>query len=483
MLARSRVAVSWAYQVARRQLDRRPWLLIAVFIAFAFIIFTFYSTQRYLAFQTNYFDLGLYANSVWRTIHGYEPWPMLIFPSKFGNIDHISPVLGLVALAYALVPDPRTLLVIQAAAIALAAAPLYLIAMRETRNRFLSFAVAGLFLANPALHGIIRFDFHTESFIPLFIFLMYFSYPRQSPILFYLSLAGMLSTIEYSAVLGIGIAVSLWFLKKRTDRRILVTSIGSLTLLGIIAITDIRGVFASFGWPANWLGGQFLGSSPAFWSSPEILLGSLANGIPAKVTYLLVATAPMWFSLRKYSSRIIPGVPWVGVVIVSSRYSYSNVNFQYSVFLVPFVYLAAIPFLYEIVKHRRTILGLVAIALSLTLLYSALSPTAPSWPAASPLESTVVSISNGLPQNATILTESDLYPQLSNKAHVSLNYSIPEPPQYIFVNFDSSWYNWTNPALGYPLSPRQQTELLTSQHPYQLVLQDQGLHLYRLRSG
>ena len=483
MLARFSGAISKAYQVARRQLERRPWLLLVLFVASAFTIFALYSTERYLAFQTNYFDLGLYANSVWRTIHGYGSWSTLILPSKLGNIDHISPILGLVALAYALVPDPRTLLVIQAGAIAFAAVPLYLTALRETRNQFLSVTIAGLFLANPAVHGIIRFDFHTESFIPLFVYLMYFSHPRESPRLFYVSLAGMLSTIEYSAVLGVGIALSLWFAKKRPDRRILVTMIGSLTLLGIIAITTIGGVFVSLGWPANWLGGQFLGSSPSFWSSPEIFLASLANGIPAKVTYLLVATAPMWFSLRKYSSRIIPGVPWVGVVIVSSRYSYSNVNFQYSVFLVPFVYLAAIPFLYEIVKHRRTILGLVAIALSLTLLYSALSPTAPSWPAANPLESTVVSISNGLPQNATILTESDLYPQLSNKAHVSLNYSIPEPPQYIFVNFDSSWYNWTNPALGYPLSPRQQKELLTSQHPYQLVIQDQGLHLYRLRSG
>jgi uncharacterized membrane protein len=156
------------------------------------------------------------------------------------------------------------------------------------------------------------------------------------------------------------------------------------------------------------------------------------------------------------------------------------VNFQYSVFLVPFVYMAAIPFLYGIVKHRRIVLGLIIIALVVSLLYSALSPTAPNWPAANPLESTVASINNNLPQNATILTESDLYPQLSNKAYVSLNYSSPEPPQYILVNFDSSWYNWTSPSLGYPLSPREQTLLLISQYPYHLMLQDQGLHLYQL---
>jgi uncharacterized membrane protein len=448
----------------------------------AFTIFTLYSTERYLAFQTNYFDLGLYANSMWLTIHGYGSWPALILPSTLGHVDHISPILGLVALAYALVPDPRTLLVIQATSIALAAIPLYLIALRETRNHLLSLTIVGFFLANPALHGIIRFDFHPEAFIPLFVFLMYFAYPRQSPTLFYVSLGAMLSTIEYSAILGVGIAFALWIAKRRLDKRILATLLASLTLLAIIALSTIGGAFEPWNWPASWLGGLFLGSSTAFWSSPGTFLASLQYGIPAKITYLLVATAPMWVSLWKYSWRMIPGLPWVAVVVISSRYSYSNVNFQYSVFLIPFIYLASIPFLYGIAKHRRIILGLVAIALSVTILYSSLSPTAPNWPAENPLASTVASISNGLPENATILTESDLFPQLSNKAYVTMNYSAPAPPQYILVNFDSTWYNWTSPALGYPFSPREQVQHYTTAYQYKLLVVQQGLHLYQLGS-
>ncbi len=461
MLERFSGAISQAHQVVRRQLERRPWLIIVLFVAIAFIIFAFYSTERYLAFQTNYFDLGLNANSMWRTIHGYDSWLALILPSSPGHINHISPILGLVVLAYALVPDPRTLLVVQAGAIAFAAIPLYMIALRETQHQFLSVTVAVLFLANPALHGIIRFDFHTESFIPLLVFLMYFAYPRRSPTLFYLSLGAMLSTIEYSAVLGMGIGLALWFVKRRMDRRILGTFLGSLTLLAIIVLSTVGQAFESWNWSPNWLERQFVGSGPAFWSNTGVFLVALQNAIPAKITYLVVATAPMWVAFRRYWSRIIPAFPWMAVVIISSRYSYSNVNFQYSVFLV-------------------IILGLVTIALSVTFLYSALSPTDPNWPTGNPLATTVASIGNGLPQNATILTESDLYPQLSNRAYVSLNYSSPEPPQYILVNVDSSWYNWTSPAQGYPLSPREQVELLTSQYPYQLVLRDQGLLLYRL---
>jgi len=454
-------------------------LPITILTAVAFIIFSFYSIERYLTLQTNYFDLGLYASSIWRTIHGYSSLATLILPSTPGHIDHIAPLLGLVALAYALVPDPRTLLIIQAGVIALSAIPLYSIAVRETHNQLLSVTIAGLFLANPALHGIIRFDFHTEAFIPLFVFLMYFAYPRQSPILFYTSLGALLSTIEYSAVLGVSIGISLWLARKKLDRRILATLLGSLTLAAIIAISTIGGAFQAWNWSASWLQGQFLGSSPPFWSSLSALLSSLQYGIPAKVTYLVVATAPMWYSFWKHSSRMIPALPWMAIVALSSRYSYSNVNFQYSVFLVPFVYLASIPILYQALKHRRIVLGLVLVGLSFTVLFSALSPTA-NWPTTSPIASTVASISNSLPQNATILTQSDLYPQLSNRPYVSLNYSSSDPPKYILVNIDSPWYNWSDPTLGYPLSARQQTELLTRQYSYQLITQDQGLHLYQL---
>ena len=481
---------SRANKILRTQLNNRPWLVLGIFGAMAFGLFTVYSIQRYLAFQTNFFDLGLDANSIWRTLNGYDSWPSLIFPSTPGHINHISPILGLVAILYALVPDPRTLLVIQAATVTFAAVPLYLIAWRETHDQLLSLIISGLFLANPALHGVIRFDFHPESFIPLFVFLIYFSYPRRTSALFYLSLTLLFATIEYSAILGLGIGVSFWIAERRMDNRILVTLLGSLTLSTIIILSTIGGVFHLWNWPANWLAVQFLGTSSSsavsyaqaatgFWSHPEILLGSIQNNFLAKMTFLGVATAPMWFSLAKYAVRIIPAVPWIAVVIVTSRYSYSNVNFQYSVFLIPFVYLAAVPFLRGIMKERKLVIGLILSALSITLLYSALSPTYPQWPAASPLSPTVESIDRALPQNATVLTESDLFPQLSNRAFVTLNESSPVPPQYILVNIDSSWYDWTNPAQGYPLSPREQVQRLTTAYPYELILIDQGLRLYR----
>src|SRR5438132_9276972 len=306
MFIQSDGALSQALKIIRIQLEKHPWLLILLFGIVSFTIFTVYSFERYLAFQTNFFDLGLDSNSIWRTVNGYESWTSLILPSSPGQITHTSPILGLVALGYALVPDPRTLLLIQAAAVSLAAVPLYFLALRETESQFLSLTVSGLYLANPALHGIIRFDFHPEAFIPLFVFLLYFSYPRPTPTLFYVSLGLLLATIEYSAVLGIGIAISLLIVKRGLDRRILAILLGSLMLLTVIIVSTIGGAFQRWNWPPNWLAVQFLGtSSPTttnpgqliagFLTSPGGVLVSLESNLPAKITYLIVATAPLWF--------------------------------------------------------------------------------------------------------------------------------------------------------------------------------------------
>jgi len=482
-------------QIVKRQLDRHPWLLLLLFIAVSFSVFAAYSFDRYQSFQTNFFDLGLDANSIWRTLNGYDSLSSLILPSTLGHIGHISPVLGLVALAYAAFPDPRTLLVIQSAAVSAATAPLYMIAMRETRSRFLSLTVAGLYLLNPALHGIVRYDFHAESFIPLSVFLVYYFYPTRSSGLFYLSLAFMFSTIEYSGVIGLGMSLSLWLVKKRLDTRIMTTLAASTALLAVILLSTVGRAFQAWGWTPNWLAGQFFGVGTAqassyfgwlnaFETNPLTLLTALEYNLSAKVTYLILVTAPMWFAALRYSSKIIPAVPWIIVVLLVPRYSYSSIDFQYSAFIVPFVYLASIPFLYRILRARKLIFSMCAVALCAMLLYSALSPIGPhgSWAQPSPLLATVGSIDRTLPQDATILTQSDLFPQLSDKAHVTINYSSPEPPQYIVVNVESSWYNWTNPGLGYTVSAREQFQHLTTSYDYQLMVAYQGLRLYQLQN-
>ncbi len=466
-------AISRVDRAIQGQLRKRPWILLAFLAALSFLVFSLYSINRYLALQSNFFDLGLEASSMWRVLNGYESWSTLVLPSTPGHINHISPILGLVALVYAVVPDPRTLLVIQAGVLSVAVVPLYMLAVRETGSHLVSLVLSVLYLLNPGLHGIVRYDFHPESFIPLAVFLVYYSYGRQKAGLFYLSTALLLATIEYSAILGLGTALSLFLTKRRFDNRILAIFASSLALLLIILFSTVLPAFQALNWPPNWLGVQFLGSSTAPQTGTDIF---------AKSTYFLVVASPLWFSTARYVTRMMAGLPWLAIVFTSSRYAFTSFDFQYTAFVIPFVCLAAIPFLHHLMKARKALLALVVMAVCITVVYSSLSPFGPhgQWPQPDPLASTVVMLGNSLPQNATILTQSDLFPQLSDRPYVGLDYSSAKPPEYILVNTRSPFYNWTDPGLGYPTSARQQLKQLTGNYTYHLLFVDQGLQLYKL---
>ncbi len=473
---------------------------MAVLTLVSFLVFVAYSILRYVGLWALYYDLGLYSNSIWRTTHGYDSWASLIFPSTHGHISHLSPILGLVAVAYYAFPDPATLLVIQAAVLAFSVVPLYLTALRETQRETLSLIVGGTYLLNPGLHGIARYDFHIESFLPLFIFFVYFFLDSRRYGMYCLFLGLMLATIEFSAVIGIGMAFAIGLEKKRLDRYALTAAALSTSLLAVILVSTIGDPTGLWGWPANWLTRQLqgTGSGGAFgyaqWfigilSNPLSLLSSIGYDLTTKLLYLAFLLAPTGLGLVKYPVRMLPSLPWMALLLTSLRPTFYSLDFQYSAFIIPFAYLATIPLLHRTYTPKRAI-SIIAVATILMLLLSALSPVRPlivepfmqnsGWPQVSPLLGTINAIRESLPDNATILTQNDIFPQISNKAFATINYLMPSPPQFIIVNTGSPWYDWSDPGLGIPRSVHEQSDQLMKDHTYELLVSNGGLHFYRL---
>ncbi len=110
--------------------------------------------------------------------------------------DHFEPILLLIAPLYALFPDPRTLLILQTLALALAAWPLFLISQNVTKSlshridesenqkteklktekliNWLPAVVGVLWLLHPAVQNANLFEFHSLSFAPLFLFFLFY---------------------------------------------------------------------------------------------------------------------------------------------------------------------------------------------------------------------------------------------------------------------------------------------------------------------
>lgn len=132
-----------------------------------------WATHRHRAFGTFGFDFGIYDQGVWLLSHFRAPFVTIMGRDLFG--DHTSFILLPLVPVYWLLPSPEVLIVAQAAALAVAAAPLFLLARDKLRSEWLATGVAVAFLLNPALHWAGWEQFHPDVFeVPIALFLLYF---------------------------------------------------------------------------------------------------------------------------------------------------------------------------------------------------------------------------------------------------------------------------------------------------------------------
>jgi len=155
-----------------RKLKDRPLYIVLILIA----IYTLYSSVcailRYYGLYYGAFDLGIYMQSLWTTLHSDSIFYTSLWEgSRFAN--HFEPILFFVLPLYALFPQAETLLVLQSLVLALGAIPVYWIARDELGGKA-GVTFAGLYLLYPALHGINQDEFHGSALaIPFLLFCFY----------------------------------------------------------------------------------------------------------------------------------------------------------------------------------------------------------------------------------------------------------------------------------------------------------------------
>jgi uncharacterized membrane protein len=147
-----------------------PRLLLALVMLTYLAFAVWYTNQRHLAFETGVFDTGVYTQPLWNFIHGQGFAVSTIEdngPLRWAT--HVEPILFLVAPLYALWPDPRTLYGLQAAALTLAALPMYALAHRRLRSEWAALVVVLAYFLLPATQSVTLFDFHAVTLAPLFL--------------------------------------------------------------------------------------------------------------------------------------------------------------------------------------------------------------------------------------------------------------------------------------------------------------------------
>ena len=151
--------------------DRKQFyarILATAALAYA-LLFSWLCIARYMTYYAAIDDLGLYTQQLWGNLRGrwflcstYE------LPNDTMLAEHFMPLVLFLTPLYAIWQDPRMILIVQAVGVALAAVPLYGIAVRLGLDRRAGLFFAGSYLLHPLLQTATLYDFHPDAFVPLF---------------------------------------------------------------------------------------------------------------------------------------------------------------------------------------------------------------------------------------------------------------------------------------------------------------------------
>lgn len=150
----------------------RPRQLLWVAIAVWATGLSALSVLRHRAFETGRFDLGNMVQAVWSTAHGQFLEATNLKGEQASRLaSHFDPVLAGFAPLWLVWPSPDLLLVVQAAAIALGALPVFRLARRHLHSERTALGFALAYLLYPATQWLALNEFHPVALAcPLLLF-------------------------------------------------------------------------------------------------------------------------------------------------------------------------------------------------------------------------------------------------------------------------------------------------------------------------
>jgi uncharacterized membrane protein len=332
-------------------------VFLAVAAALYVVLFTTLSIARYNTFHATTLDLGIMSQVTWNTAHGR------VFETSMGRAtnteligsylgNHVRPILLLIAPLYRIRSDPRLLLVLQSAALGLAAVPLYHIASDKTNDRRTALIISACYLAYPALGFLNLVDFHPVALsIPL-LFVAYAALEKKRMVLFWGAVVLALSTKEELVV-----PVAAWgvvSLLRRDRTRI---GLGLIALAGVWAAVSFGVVIPHFNEGRAYRFWQLWSDLPFFPSQPAPQEGTgevIGRGSAATVALFLVHLfLPLGFLPFVGYGALAVVLPSLAYLLLGQRPAFHSVGYQYPAVLIPWFFLAVVEGLKRLGRRGR----------------------------------------------------------------------------------------------------------------------------------
>jgi uncharacterized membrane protein len=406
---------------------------------------------------------------------------------------HFDPVLILFSPIMLISPSAETLMIFQSIWLALGTIPLYLLAVHHLGSRPMGIVLSAVYLLHPALHGLNMFDFHSMSLAgPVMLWLLYLLETNRFKTYFAVLLFFFLFREDMPLI---ACFIGLWAILSGWPARVGVATI----VAGIVYFVFIKFVFMTGGksytnyFSDLMIDGESLPRSillTVFTNPMYIIRQALAE---PKMVYLLQLLVPV-LGLPLFSGKMrVLFLLGLGFVLCATRSAVFSIAFQYSIVLLPF-FLASVPVAMARIRDRKMLefldikpaalsvaltAGVLASSIVVSGIYGAFFAT-DSFHAGyvtfrrNPSESmksryqTVLKIAGMIPNEASVSASGHVSAHFAARDKILFFRDKPHADYVIVLGKDTM-----------KKKRRQKWEEIRSSKSYKLILNENGIYLYR----
>jgi len=206
------------------------WILIVLFG----VLYSLYSIVRHLSFDSLIFDLGVYDQIIWLVSRGKPLFSSILESHPWA--DHFTPTLLLLSPLYWIWDNVVILLLFQAFFVSLGAYPIYLLALKKTKNKLISLTLAFSYLTFFGIQNAIAFDFHPIVLATTLLAYIFWFYEEKKYKAFWLTLILFVGLQENFFLTASALGTYLIIAKKDLRRGIIITACGTLGFFLLIYI-------------------------------------------------------------------------------------------------------------------------------------------------------------------------------------------------------------------------------------------------------
>jgi uncharacterized membrane protein len=425
------------------------WGLVLLYI----VTFTWLAIQRHASFNSSAFDLGIYDQVVWNTLHG-----RLFFYTTTGQpllhlSNHADPILLLLAPFYLIYSGPEMLLFLQTAAIGLGALPLFWLAREKLGSNLAGISLLLAYLLFPTLEVVTLWDFHPPALATGFLMYAFYFLVKRRPAWFLLFAILAMACKEHIAL--VVLFMGLYALIRYRDWRL---GLPTLLLAGGYFIAVMYWIIPTYSVTDShlFLGYySYLGDSPlqiivTTLTRPDLVLQHLWQ--PDKLRYLRDVLTPFAFLPLLGLPLLLIGLPMFAINLLSANPAMHDASLgQYGADLAPWLAWAAVYGTFYLRQGlgrlwpgarlwltRSFSLSLLVVSGAWHLLYgySPLALNAPHW-SITQHDRLAQRFMAQIPPDAPLSAQGKLYPHLSNRTTA---YQFPDvlDAEYIFLDVTAS---------------------------------------------